>query len=227
MRRETLDAILAAKTARRSLVLAARLDGTGERLIDPSTNANDEVAAAAIQAAREDRSGRVTLNGVEWILNVFNPPLELIVVGAVHIAQALARMAALAGWHVTVIDPRAAFATEDRFPGVDLVNAWPDEAMAALRLHARTAIVTLTHDPKVDDPALEAALGSPAFYVGALGSRKTHAARLARLEAKGFDAPARARIHGPVGLDIEAVTPPEIAVSIMAQIVARLRGAAA
>jgi xanthine dehydrogenase accessory factor len=153
----------------------------------------------------------------------FNPPLRLVIVGAVHVAQPLARMAALAGFEVIVIDPRAAFATTERFPGVTLVSKWPDEAMRELAPDVRTAVVTLTHDPKLDDPALAESLRSPAFYVGCLGSKKTHAARLERLRALGFDDVALGRLHGPVGMRIGARTPAEIAVSIVAHIVERLR----
>lgn len=183
----------------------------------------DLTIAAVRRALADDRSALVeTPEGMVFI-EVFNPPLRLMVVGAVHIAQPLARMAALAGYAVTVIDPRSAFASTERFPGVELSTEWPDEAMARLKPDRRTAIVTLTHDPKVDDPALIAALKSEAFYLGALGSKKTHVARLQRLAAEGFKDADFARIHGPVGLDIGAVSPAEIAVSILAQITATLR----
>jgi len=171
-----------------------------------------------------DQSGRIE-GGL--FVRVYAPPIRLVVVGAVHIAQMLAPMAALAGFDVTVIDPREAFVQSGALTGADVRVAWPDEGMAAVRPDARTAVVTLTHDPKLDDPALTAALGSPAFYIGALGSRKTHASRLARLKAAGFNEADLARIHGPVGLDINALTPAEIAVSIIAQVVAVLRAEAA
>ncbi len=226
MKRETLDAVVAARAAGRAIVLATRRSDGLDRLIDPREG-DDALALAARAAARADASGPVEVDGEAWMLTVFNPPLHLSIVGAVHIGQSLARMASVAGWRVTVIDPRGAFATQERFPGVALSTEWPDAGLAAAGLNARTAVVTLTHDPKLDDPALEAALRSDAFYVGALGSRKTHGVRLDRLRARGFDEPALARIRGPVGLDIEARLPPEIAVSIMAQIVAVLRGAEA
>ncbi|MFQ3623119.1 MAG: XdhC family protein, partial [Acetobacteraceae bacterium] len=161
-----------------------------------------------------------------WFLHPHTPPLRLLVVGAVHIAQALAPMAPPLGFAVTVIDPRRSFATADRFPSVTLDGRWPDEAMAALAPDRRSAVVTLTHDPKLDDPALDAALRSEAFYIGALGSRRTHAARLDRLAALGHGEAALARIRGPIGLAIEAVTAPEIALAIMAEIVAVRRHAA-
>lgn len=225
MKRATLHALTAARLSGRPAVLATDIDGGEERLIDPTIAAKTALDTAAREAALKDKSATVKVDERTWFFNVFNPPLQLYVVGAVHIAQPLSRMAALSGFNVTVIDPRTAFATGERFPGLTLITEWPDEALANIALDMRSAVVTLTHDPKLDDPALAAALRSPAFYIGALGSKKTHAARLGRLKAQGFDDAALARIHGPVGLDIEAQTPAEIAVSILAQIVARLRGA--
>jgi xanthine dehydrogenase accessory factor len=166
----------------------------------------------------------VTLGDEVWFLQAYNPPVRLVVVGAVHIAQALVPLAAQLGLAVVVVDPRRAFATEERFPNVTIRTDWPDEAMDALVPDARTAVVTLTHDPKLDDPALDRALRSRAFYIGALGSRKTHAARLDRLRALGHDEAALSRIRGPVGLAIAAVTAPEIALSILAEFVAVRRG---
>jgi len=145
-------------------------------------------------------------------------------VGAVHIAQPLARMAALAGYLVTVVDPRTAFASDERFPGIAISTDWPDEALTQLKPDRRTAVITLTHDPKLDDPALAVALKSNAFYVGSLGSKRTHAARLKRLAELGFGEADVARIHGPVGLDIGAISPAEIAVSILAQMTLALHG---
>lgn len=225
MKRETLKALIAARATGKGAVLATRLDTGEARLVD--TKAEGALATAARSAAARDQSATVEIDGATWFLNVFNAPPKLYIVGAVHIAQPLSQMAALSAFDVTVIDPRTAFATNERFPNLHLVTAWPDEALADLPLDARTAVVTLTHDPKLDDPALIAALRSDAFYIGALGSKKTHAARVARLKAAGFDDAAIARIHGPVGLDIGAVSPAEIAVSIMAQIIDRLRGEAA
>lgn len=184
---------------------------------------SDSLMVAIRQALADDRSTLVESPEGRFFIEVFNPPLRLVVVGAVHIAQPLARMAAMAGYAVTVIDPRSAFASSERFPGVELSTEWPDEAMVRLKPDRRTAVVTLTHDPKVDDPALIAALKSTAFYIGALGSKKTHAARLKRLADAGFKDTDFARIHGPVGLDIGAVSTAEIAVSILAQITATLR----
>ena len=158
-------------------------------------------------------------------VRVYAPPVRMIVVGAVHIAQALVPMAQTTGFAVTVVDPRRAWATADRFPGITLIHEWTDDAMVALAPDSRTAVVTLTHDPKLDDPALDRALKSNAFYIGSLGSRRTHAARLGRLRELGHGDAALARIKGPVGLDIEAVTAPEIALSIVAELVAVRRGA--
>jgi xanthine dehydrogenase accessory factor len=154
---------------------------------------------------------------------VHNPPLRLAVVGAVHIAQPLLAMAGAAGYDVTLIDPRETFASPARFPGAKLVHDWPDAALAAHGLDIRTAVVTLTHDPKLDDPALRAALGSPVFYIGALGSTRTHAKRVARLKEAGFRDAAIARIDAPIGLDIGAKSPAEIAIAILAQMTERLR----
>ena len=154
---------------------------------------------------------------------MFNPPLRLIVVGAVHIAQALVPMASLTGYDVTVVDPRRAFASDARFPGVAVRQDWPDEALEELRPDARAAVITLTHDPKLDDPALDVALRSDAFYIAALGSKRTHAARLERLAGLGHDAATLGRIFGPAGLPIGAVSPAEIALSIMAEMTQVLR----
>lgn len=225
MKRATLKAVAEARAKGQSLVLATRLDTGEDRVIAPTATATDALSEAARKAAQRDQSASVDIDGHTWFLNVFNPPPKLYVVGAVHIAQPLSRMAALTAFDVTVIDPRTAFATSERFPNLHLITAWPDEALADLPLDMRTAVVTLTHDPKLDDPALIAALRSEAFYIGALGSKKTHAARAARLKDAGFDDAAFARIRGPVGLDIGAVSPAEIAVSIMAQIIETLRGA--
>ena len=231
---EVLAALSEARAARRPVVLATRLPG-GEQMLLPdqaaspslaAAAASPSLAAAAARALAEDETGTVALDGTDWFLQVYNTPLRLIVVGAVHIAQALVPMASYVGYAVTVVDPRRSFATDERFPDVTVSVEWPDEALDALRPDARTAVVTLTHDPKLDDPALDRALKSEAFYVGCLGSRKTHAARLGRLRELGHGEAALARIHGPVGLDIAAVTAPEIALSIVAQIVAVRRGAA-
>jgi xanthine dehydrogenase accessory factor len=169
---------------------------------------------------KSDRSG---MEQDGRFIAVHNPPLRLIVIGAVHIAQPLLTIARTCGYAPTLIDPRGAFGSAERFPGETILDDWPDEALAALAPDARTAIVTLTHDPKLDDPAIRIALKSQAFYLGCLGSKKTHAKRVERLTADGFTAEDIARIHAPVGLDIGAKTPAEIAVSVMAQITQVLR----
>jgi xanthine dehydrogenase accessory factor len=176
------------------------------------------VLGAVRNAIQDDKSSTLDAGNGKLFVEVFNPPLRLIVVGAVHIAQPLARMAVVAGYDVIIVDPRGAFATADRFPGVTLITEWPDDALATLDPDRRTAVVTLTHDPKIDDPALEMAIKSDAFYIGALGSRKTHAGRRERLTGRGYTDDQFARIHGPVGLDIGAVSPAEIAVSILGQV---------
>ena len=228
MRRDTLHAVLAAREGKRPAVLVSELDSGEQRLFFP--DAPDEsglappVRAACVEALRADRSRRLVNEvGSDLFLQVFNPPLRMVVVGAVHITQALAPMAVLLGYEVTVVDPRRAFATGERFPGVAVDTEWPDDALLRLAPDRRTAVVTLTHDPKLDDPALAVALASDAFYVGSLGSRRTHAARLERLRARGLDETALARIHGPIGLAIGAKSPAEIATAVTAEITARLR----
>ncbi len=204
-------------------MLATELSSGRTQLIYPDETGRSVLADAAAKAARHDESETVDADGTAWFLTVFNPPLDLAIIGAVHIAQPLARIAALADFAVRVIDPRTAFATQERFPNVALSHEWPDEALAARPLTARSAIVALTHDPKLDDPALTAALRSPAFYIGALGSRQTHARRLDRLKAQGFSDAELARIHGPIGLNIGARSPAEIAVAVLGQMTAILR----
>ena len=223
MKRETLFALNAAKAEGRAIVRAVGLSSGEERLIDPAIDPS-ELGIAAARAARADQSTPVEIDGRTWFLTVYNPPLDLAVVGAVHIAQPLAQMAQLAGYGVRVIDPRTAFATAERFPGVALTHDWPDEALAKAPLGPRSALVALTHDPKVDDPALTAALRSNCFYIGALGSKKTHAGRRARLKQHGFIETELDRIHGPIGLAIGARSPAEIAIAILAQMTQVLRG---
>lgn len=229
MRRELLARLLAEIAANRPAVVVTTL-ATGEsRLVDPFAPAPGEdpaVAAAARDAASRDESTKLETPAGTLFLHVHNPQVRVVIVGAVHIAQPLVRMVRLAGYEPVVVDPRRAFATEARFEGVTLVREWPDEALARLGLGRRTAVVTMTHDPKIDDPALAAALRSEAFYVGALGSKKTQAARRERLARLGFPEADLARIHGPVGLPIGARSTGEIAVSILAQLVAALRAPA-
>jgi xanthine dehydrogenase accessory factor len=228
MKRSTLDALMAARKAGRPVALATNLRSGQQLLVYANETEGDlcidvDMVAAATEALKTDRNTSFNTPAGQVFVHVQNPPPRMFVVGAVHIAQPLARMAQLAGYGVTVIDPRRGFASSERFSGLDVTGDWPDEALQRLKPDARSAIVTLTHDPKLDDPALGTALRSPAFYIGALGSKKTHAARLERLRAEGFSDGELSRIHGPVGLSIGAVSPAEIAVSIMAQITQRRR----
>lgn len=235
--RALLGALLEARRGKRGVVLVTPLDGSVHRLVPIGVRGPEQVgeivaapgdvlADAVAQVAHRDQAEVIDAAGGAVLLEPHLAPLRLIIAGAVHVAQPLAEMAALAGFAVTIVDPRRAFATAARFPGQALVVDWPDVALAELRPDARTAVVTLTHDPKLDDPALVAALGTPAFYVGCLGSKKTHGARRVRLGERGVGEAALDRLRGPVGLRIGARTPPEIAVSILAEIVASLRGAA-
>jgi xanthine dehydrogenase accessory factor len=221
---DLLSRLQAARTAKRPVALLTRLpDGT--QLLFPDDATPPALAAEAKAAIAEDAARNVVAAEQTWFIHPHNPPLRLIVVGAVHIAQALVPMALPLGFAVTVVDPRRSFATEERMGDLVAISTeWPDEAMTALAPDARTAVVTLTHDPKLDDPALEIALRSGAFYIGSLGSRRTHAKRVARLTEAGLTEAEIARIHAPIGLDIGAVSAPEIAVSILAQIVSARRG---
>ena len=225
MKRATLDALLAARAAKRPTALLSPLDGGEQRVAEPGDGTLEPVLAQAVDdALRDDRSRTVDTPDGRVFVQAFNPPLRLVVVGAVHIAQALAPLAVTLGYEVTVVDPRRSFATGERFPGVRLDTDWPDEALERLAPDTRSAVVTLTHDPKLDDPALHAALRSPAFYIGCLGSTRTHARRLERLRDAGFDDAALARIQGPLGLAIGARSPAEIALAALAQVTSVLRG---
>ena len=180
-----------------------------------------QTAPAFAQRFQMDRSG-IEEDGQTFV-GIHNPPLRMAIIGAVHIAQYLIPMARACGYAPILIDPRPAFASQDRFPDTVIVDAWPDDALQSIALDARTAVVTLSHDPKLDDPAVVTALRSDAFYIGCLGSTRTHAKRLARLKEKGFGDDTLARIHGPIGLDLGGRQPAEIAVSIMAQLTQTLR----
>lgn len=222
MRAEILKALLQARADKAPAALVTDIDSGAQTLVAPGAPGGEIPLGDALErfvadALAADRGMSLDLSGKRYFIQVFNPPRRLVVVGAVHIAQALTPMASLAGYAVTVVDPRGAFATAARFPGVSLSTDWPDDALDALDIDRRTAVVALTHDPKLDDPALSVALRRDPFYVGALGSRKTHAKRLERLRESGIDEAALSRIHAPVGLDIGAVSPAEIAVSILAE----------
>ncbi len=219
-----LSALNAERARRRAAVLVTDLASGAQRLVTAGAIPGDPLAAVLDKQLRSGKSGTIESEGARYFLTVQAPPPRLVITGAVHISQAMAPMAKLLDLDVAIIDPRAAFATPERFAGVTLMAEWPDEALARVPLDAYTAFVALTHDPKIDDPGLEAALRSECFYIGALGSRKTHGKRLERLMAAGFEAAATARIHAPVGLDIGAVSPAEIALSILGEIVNALRG---
>ena len=202
-------------SGQQSLVVGSETSG--------SLAVDDSVRSGLAKALADDRSTTIETASGAVFIEVFNPPLRCFLIGAVHIAQPLARMAAMLDYRVTVVDPRTAFATDARFPEIELSTEWPDEALQRLKPDKRSAVITLTHDPKLDDPALTEALKSQAFYIGALGSRKTHAARLRRLAEFGFKDADFARIHGPIGLNIGAISPAEVAVAILGQVTSALR----
>jgi len=200
--------------------------GSGrQQLVYRSDQIEDGVLAQAIDAGfKTDRSQTIQLKDEDVFIKVYNPPLRMVIIGAVHIAQALIPIAKQANYDIIVVDPRTAFASEQRFAGVPRDTRWPDEALADMVLDTRVALVALTHDPKIDDPALQIALKSDAFYIGALGSRRTHKTRMERLTSADFSLNELERIHAPIGADIGAIGPAEIAISIMAEVTATLRG---
>ncbi len=224
MKRSVLDEVLGCIEAKRPIVLATGLQSGEQRLLQPGEGDSDEEKTRVATALRLDRPVSTDgEDGPRWFYQPFNPPLRMVLVGAVHIAQPLSVMATLAGYEVTIVDPRSVFAAAERFPGVTLSLDWPDEALESIGLDARSAVVTLTHDPKLDDPALNVALRSDAFFIGCLGSKKTHATRRKRLAKAGFTEAELDRMHGPVGLPIGSRSPAEIAVSIVAQVTEALR----
>lgn len=218
-----LASLNAERLARRAAVLVTDVQSGEQRLVREAEIAGDALAEELDRRLLSGKSGAIEWQGRQLFLTVQAPPLKLVVIGAVHISQALAPMARLVDLDVTIVDPRTAFASPERFPEVRLIAEWPDDALPAIGLDPYTALAALTHDPKIDDPALAAALKAKCFYVGALGSRRTHARRAERLAAAGFDEAAIGRIQAPIGLDIGAVSPAEIAVSVLAQIVATAR----
>lgn len=210
--------------ARRAVAHVIQLSDGRDRAVRAGDPVAGELGAALREAFRSGRSIQVRADGEDWFINVRLPPPRLVIIGAVHISQGLAPMAALAGLDVTIIDPRTAFATPERFPGIRLVPEWPQDYLAGTPLDRYTGLAAVTHDPKIDDPALIAALKAECFYVGALGSRKTHARRLERLAEAGISADLAARIEAPIGLDIGASSPAEIGVAILASVIGALRG---
>lgn len=220
-----LKALNEERAARRAAIVVTDLASGAQRLVRESDDlAGDPLAEILAARFRSGASGRVeTADGGSAFLTVHVPPARIVVIGAVHISQALAPMAALAGFDVTIVDPRTAFATPERFAGVNLIAEWPQDVLPTVGLDAYTAVAALTHDPKIDDPALKAALEAGCFYVGALGSRKTHAKRRERLIGLGLSDGALDRIAAPIGLAIGAASPAEIAVAVLAQIIEALR----
>lgn len=219
----TLRRLNEARAARQAAVVVTDVDRGGSRLVLEGELAGDALEPILTERLRSGRSGLIETGGVRLLLTVLVPPPRLIMIGAVHVSQALTPMAAIAGFDCTIIDPRTAFATGERFPGVRLLAEWPEDCLPALRLDPFTAVAALTHDPKIDDGALTAALAAGCFYVGALGSPKTHAKRVERLTKAGVGPAALARIHAPIGLRIGAQSPAEIAVSVLAEIIGALR----
>jgi xanthine dehydrogenase accessory factor len=223
MKRAVLEELIAARKGRMPVALVSELANGTQRLVRFQDVDRDVLAEALKRGFRFDESRVVTAGDKEYFIAVHNPPLKLVVVGAVHIAQALLPIVAGLNYDAVVIDPRGAFATGERFPGVTVRAEWPDEVLPSIGLDMRSAMVVLTHDPKIDDPALHAALGSDCFYIGALGSKRTHAQRLERLKSKGFTEKDLRRIHAPIGLEIGARGAPEIAVAIAAEMTKVLR----
>lgn len=219
-----LATLNAEREVRRATVLVTDIAAGTQRLVKQEAIAADPLAELLEKQLRMGKSGMVEAQGKAWFLTVQAPHPRIVVTGAVHISQAMAPMAKVLDLDLVIIDPRTAFATPERFPDVALLPEWPEEVIPRIGLDGYTAFVALTHDPKIDDPGLDAALRSNCFYIGALGSRKTHGKRVERLTAAGFDEPTIARIHAPIGLDIGAVSPAEIALSILAEIVNTLRG---
>src|SRR5579862_8904971 len=223
MKLDILATLNAEREARRAVILITDVASGKSRLVKAADVPKDPLRAALAERLRTGKSGIVETPEGHAFFTVYVPAPQLVITGAVHISQALAPIGKLLGYDVTIVDPRTAFASPERFPDVKVIAEWPDKALPPLNVDRYTAFVALTHDPKIDDPALLHALARDCFYVGALGSKKTHARRVERLKAQGVSEAALARIHAPIGLDIGAVSPAEIAVAIMAQITERLR----
>jgi len=224
---EVLSQLNAERAARRAAIVVTDVTSGAERLVKADAVDRDPLEDVLKERLRTGKSGMAETPEGRVFLTVHVPPPRLVITGAVHISQALAPIARLVGYDVVIVDPRTAFASEERFPDVKVIAEWPDTALPPLDIDRYTAFVALTHDPKIDDPALTHALERDCFYIGALGSKKTHARRVERLKSAGLDGEAIARIHAPIGLAIGAVSPPEIAVAIMGEITAHLRQAEA
>jgi len=223
MKLNLLTTLNAERAARRAVIVVTDVESGEQRLVKAADVAQDPLRAVLAEHLRSGKSGMEETPQGRVFVTVYAPAAQLVAIGAVHISQALAPIAKLLGYDVTIVDPRTAFATPERFPDVKVIAEWPDVALPPLNVDHYTAFVALTHDPKIDDPALLHALARDCFYIGALGSRKTHARRLERLKQQGVSDADLTRIHAPIGLDIGAVSPAEIAVAIMAQITERLR----
>jgi xanthine dehydrogenase accessory factor len=223
MQLNLLTALNTERAARRAAIVVTEIATGEQRLVKAADIAKDPLRTLLAERLRSGRSGMEETAGGRVFLTVYVPAPQLVITGAVHISQALAPIAKLLGYDVTIVDPRTAFASPERFPDVKVIAEWPDQALPPLGIDRYTAFVALTHDPKIDDPALTHALSRDCFYIGALGSRKTHGRRAERLKQQGLSEADISRIHAPIGLDIGAVSPAEIAVAIMAQITERLR----
>ncbi len=226
MKLDILTALNTERTARRAAIVITNVENGKQRFVKAADIAKDPSRAALAERLRTGKSGMAETAEGRVFLTVYVPAPQLVITGAVHISQALAPIGKLLGYDVTIVDPRTAFASVERFPEVKVIAEWPDQALPQLNVDRYTAFVALTHDPKIDDPALRHALSRDCFYIGALGSRKTHGRRVERLKAQGVSETDIARIHAPIGLDIGAVSPAEIAVAIMAQITERLHAVA-
>ena len=226
MQLDILRTLNVERAARRPVVVVTDLGSGSQRLVKAADVAGDPLREPIEKRIRSGKSGTEETAQGKVFFTVHVPPPRLVITGAVHISQALAPIGRLLGYDVTIVDPRTAFASIERFPGVKVIADWPDVALPPLGIDRYTAFVALTHDPKIDDPALTHALARDCFYIGALGSRKTHGRRIERLKVQGLSDAALARIHAPIGLEIGAVSPPEIAVAIMGEITARLRQSA-
>ena len=223
MKLDTLATLNAERAARRAAIVVTDVDRGEERLVKAADVKGDALRDTLEQRLRSGKSGMIETPAGRIFLTVHVPPPRLVITGAVHISQALAPMARIVGYDVVIVDPRTAFASIERFPDVRVIAEWPDVALPLLNIDRYTAFVALTHDPKIDDPALTHALERDCFYIGALGSKKTHARRVERLQAQGIDDEKIARIRAPIGLAIGAISPPEIAVAIMGEVTASLR----
>ena len=223
MDKEVLEKILNLKKKKEPFCLVSKANSTDTKVITLSESSKSDLKQSINKALKEDKLILIENNNEEWIINPFNPPPKLIIVGAVHVAQSLALIAENLDFEVIIIDPREAFAEQERFPNNKVICAWPEDAFDELILDSRTAVVTLTHEPNLDDIALKRSLKSKCFYIGALGSKKTHKKRIERFLADNITQDDISKINGPIGLPINAQTPGEIAISIMSEIISSLR----